>query len=94
MSKFKKGSKLLNTLKKLFVKNELKKQTKYINQRFGKDNLNLIDDNIPLDKNRNIDFQRLDTEKKKIVNFLKKTSSSRLKKKKNMGGAVGPNRIL
>ena len=82
------GKAIRQALKRLFVKDEVAKQTKYIDQRFGKDNLNLIDDNIPLDKNRNIDFQRLHTEKKKIINFLNKG------KKKEMGGAVGPNGIL
>jgi hypothetical protein len=85
MSKY---SSLFNTLRRLFAKKEIAKQTKYINQRFGKDNLNPIDDNIPLDNNRNIDFQRLHTEKEKIKKFLNK------KNKKSMGGAVGPNGML
>tara|TARA_R100001163_G_C5063340_1_gene200597 strand:+ start:1506 stop:1763 length:258 start_codon:yes stop_codon:yes gene_type:complete len=85
MSKY---SRVFQALRRLLAKKEIVKQTKYIDQRFGKDNLNPIDDNIPLDKNRNIDFQRLDTEKKKITDFLNK------KNKKSMGGAVGPNGIL
>ena len=84
-----KGKGLGQALKRLFVKNEIKKQTKYIDKHFGEGKLDIdAIKKIPLDKGRNIDFQRLDTEKKKIIDFLNK------KKKKSMGGAVGPNGIL